>query len=397
VRPTLASLARTATELPSLLPELSDLRRSLEEFSGPLQRTLRGHVDEAFKAFRERAANVQLLTNYLCEVQSEVDRAHRRIFSPIDYEELLARAGLGRRWASLRDFPKAAKPAAFRAAKSCVTEIYKLQARQQRMMAERETRAAEIYSGLEADVAAGVAEAQRSPGRQDCWDELVALDKRLREAGRTLNDQQRSKLRAALDEGFKKVREARAAFAIEAGRRFAYYNDILGDILANLEETPTRESAFDAIDRLKPLRASLRQEKSLLRAQRAEINGTLSAASQAVEEIFERATAQSQVVVMRLSGELDVLERRAADASDWNTAFGLIGAHKQQSAAVREAQLSIAARKGLRLRLERIWEDISEKLQQLRFSRASENLDATIHRLEQQGWLLIVADVPRIT
>jgi hypothetical protein len=211
-----------------------------------------------------------------------------------------------------------------------------------------------------------------------------------------LSEEQLSRLRSSLDEGFKSVREARAAFAVEAGRRFAYYNDILGDVLANLEETPTRDAAFEAIDRLKPLRSSLREEKNLLRAQRAEINGTLSAASQAVEEIFEKATAQSQAVVTRLSGELDVLERQVADASDWSTAFGLIAGHKQQSAAIRGAQLSIAVRKELRLRLERIWEDLAEKLQQLRFGRATENLDATIRRLEQQGWLLIVNDVPKI-
>jgi hypothetical protein len=174
----LTRAVKNATELPPLLPELSELRRSLEEFSAPLQRTLRSHVEEAFRAFRERIANVQLLTDYIKEIELEIDRAHRRIFGQIDFEELLARAGVARRWASLRDFPEAAKASAFRAAKSCVAEIYKLQARQQRMMAERETRAAEIYRALESDVAAGVAEAQRAPGRQDCWDEIVALDKR---------------------------------------------------------------------------------------------------------------------------------------------------------------------------------------------------------------------------
>jgi hypothetical protein len=143
------------------------------------------------------------------------------------------------------------------------------------------------------------------------------------------------------------------------------------------------------------LRVALREEKKLLRAQRAEINGALNVASQAVEEIFERASAQSKAAATRVAADLDRLERQVNEASDWSSTFSLIASHKQQSAAVRDGQLSISDRKDLRLRLERIWEDIAEKLQQSRFSRASKNVDAAIRRLEQQGWLLVVSDVPR--
>lgn len=387
---------RQATELPQLLPELLDLRRSLEEFSAPVQQAQRPCLDEVFRAFRERARNAQLLTDYIRAIHAQIDRAHRRIFSPIDFEDLTTRVSVARRWATLRDFPDASRQVSLQAAKKCMAEIYKLEARQQRMMAERETRAAEIFDELETDVADGVGEAKASPGRQECWDELVVLDRRLREASGLLNDHQRIKLRTALDEGFQKVREARVAFAVEAVRRFAYYNDVLGDILASLEELPTRESAFGAIDRLKPLRASLREERGLLKAQRAEINSMLDAASQAVEEIFESASAESKASATRLSADLDRLERQANEASDWSSAFNLIASHKQQSGAVREARLSIADRKDLRLRLERIWEDVAERLQQFRFSRASENVDAAIRRLEQQGRLLLVTEVPKV-
>jgi polyribonucleotide nucleotidyltransferase len=132
------------------------------------------------------------------------------------------------------------------------------------------------------------------------------------------------------------------------------------------------------------------------RGRRAEINGTLSAASQAVEEIFERASSESKAATVRLTGEIDRLARLVSDAADWRSTFALIANHKQQSAAVRDGQLSITDRKELRSRLEAIWKDIAEKLQEFRFGRAAENIDATMRRLEQQGWLLFVNDVPRI-
>jgi hypothetical protein len=385
-----------AAELPSLLPEVLELRRSLDEFSPSAQRPLRAHVDGTFAAFRERARNTQLLADFLSAIRAEIDGHRRRILRNIDFEDLLRRAAVGKRWAALRDFPEQARPASARAAKACLTEIYKLQARQQRVMVERAARAADVFSELEADVATGVSEATASPGRQDCWDELVSLNRRIRESGAFLNEPQRAQLQATLDGGFQKVRAARAAFAVEAGQRFAYYNDVIGDILASLEESPNRDTAFSAIDRLKPLRADLRDEKKLLRAQRAEIVGGLNAASQAVEEIFEHASKESKAVAVRLIGELDRLARLVSDASDWNSTFALIASHKQQSAAVRDSQLSINDRRDLRLRLESMWEDIAEKLQQYRFGRAIESLDATIRRLEQHGWLLMVNTVPRI-
>ena len=56
---------RRATEIPSLLPEVLELRRSLDEFSPSTQRLLRTHVDATFAAFRGRAHDTQLLTDHL--------------------------------------------------------------------------------------------------------------------------------------------------------------------------------------------------------------------------------------------------------------------------------------------------------------------------------------------
>lgn len=391
----LAKAINGTENLPGVLPELGELRRSLEEFSPAIQRSHKLHVDEAFRAFRERAKAVGLLNAHFQEIRARIDKAHRRIYSPVDFEDLVARVDLGRRWARLRDFPDESRSSSLRMARTCSTELYKLQTRQRRMMAERETRGAEILRELETDVASSLAEAKATPGSQECWVELVALDQRLREATRFLNNDQLEQLRNALDEGFRRVKEARAAFAIEAGRRFAYYNDLLGEILADLEETPTKDAAFAAIDRLKPLRAQMREENSLLRGQRREIYGLFEVASQAVEEIFERASKESSAIASQLTEDIARFERQVGEASDWDTTFALVSLHKQQSAALRDARLSIAHRKEIRLQLEGIWEDIAEKLQQYRFSRASENIDAAVRRLEQRGWLLVVRDVPR--
>ena len=202
-----------------------------------------------------------------------------------------------------------------------------------------------------------------------------------------------SKLRTASQT----VRAARKAFAVEATKVFAQYNETLSDTLFGLEDEASKEAAFEAIERIKPIRTSLRVESRLLKRQRDELYALLTQISSSIDEVFEQANAKSAQDFNRLRAEMERFDGQIKAASNWQTANALTDTHKQLSAQIRDADLSMASRKECRAEMDRLFDDIKERLQAFRFTRTqSEDLDSMLARLERQGYLLTVDTVPNI-
>jgi hypothetical protein len=92
----------------------------------------------------------------------------------------------------------------------------------------------------------------------------------------------------------------------------------------------------------------------------------------------------------RLDGEIK-------NASNWQTANALFEKLKQLSAQIQATDLNIAARKECRAEIDRLFDDVKERLQAFRFTRAqTEDVDSMLARLERQGHLMFVRNVPRI-
>ena len=142
----------------------------------------------------------------------------------------------------------------------------------------------------------------------------------------------------------------------------------------------------------------MRTEARLLGGQRRELNGLLRAISCSIDEVFEKASAQSAQEFNRIKADIEELDGKIRSAASWQAASSLIDAHKALSAEIREGDLSIVGRKECRTEMDRLWEDLSERLRALRFTRTQTvDLDATLSHLERQGYLLFVDDVPSVT
>lgn len=387
----------TSVELRRTLSEISELARCIDEFTQDRQPELRRDIKRLNDTFARRASNVEALHELIRALLLDVDRAHRRIFSVIDFDALNARAEYAKEWLWLRDFPRANFEQTGQLVSRCFGDIRKLRFRQEKAKAERQARANEVAAELMTEVRDVLTEVGKNPGRPEVWQSLVDLDRAFREIGHLLTDAQRQPLSDAINSGFKSVREARAAFAAEAAKAFAQYNDALSDVLFALEEDATKNAAFEAIERIKPIRAELRNDTRLQRRQRDELYALVSQISSSIDEIFEQANAQAAKEFQHLRADIERLDGEVKDASNWQTANALIETHKQLSARIRDAQVKIAERKEFRAEMDRLWEEISERLRLFRSTRSqTEDLDAVFARLERQGYLMLITEAPSI-
>ena len=201
-----------------------------------------------------------------------------------------------------------------------------------------------------------------------------------------------------IDAGFQKIKAARAAFAAESAKVFAQYNETLSDTLFALEEAASKEAAFEAIECIKPVRTDLRAERRLLKRQRDELYALLAQISSSINEVFDQANVQAAHEFNRIRADMERLDGEIKNASNWQTANALFEKLKQLSTQIQATDLNIAARKECRAELDRLFDDVKERLQAFRFTRAqTEDVDSMLARLERQGHLMFVRDVPRTT
>ncbi len=380
-----------------VLDQLRELQRAVTEFTPQKQRELSPLIDELAKTFRQRAADALALRQLIRTILEDIDRAHRRIFASIDFDEFNKRASNAKQWLNLGNFPEGDGKQIGREIARCFGEVRKLRFRQEKMNAERQAKADELAAALRQEIAEVNAEVAASPGAQESWRSLIEMDGRLGENWRYLTDAHRQQLRDAIDAGFQKIRAARAAFAAEAAKIFAQYNEILSDTLFALEEEASKEAAFDAIERVKPVRNELKNDRRLLKKQRDELYALLSQISSSIEEIFNKADSQATQEFSRIRADMENLDDEIKNITNWQSANALFEKLKQLGAQIQSTDLRIVDRKECRAEMDRLFDEVKERLQEFRFSRAqAEDPDLMLARLERQGYLILVRDVPRI-
>jgi len=388
---------RTSIQLRQTLSELRELERAITEFTAQKQPELRKLIDGLVKTFRLRAADAVALRRLTERILDDINDAHRRIFSPIDFDGLNARVVSAKQWLDLGLFSDVDRQQLPKDIAGCFGEIRRLRFRQEKVRAERQAKADALANELHAEIAQVSAEASANPGSQESWRALVEMDGQLTEDWRFLTDSHRQALRREIDAGFEKIRAARVAFAAEAAKVFAQYNEILADALFTLEEDASKEAAFEAIERIKPVRRALKDEKRLLKRQRDELITLLRQISASIDEVFDQVNAQATQEYNRIRADIDRLDDEIKKASDWQTADALFEKCKQLSGQIQSTDLSIAARKECRAEIERLFEDVKERRQAFRFTRAqTEDVDSMLTRLERLGHLMFVRNVPRI-
>ena len=388
---------RSSNELQRTWSELRELDRGVNELMPQKRPELHKLIEDLQKTFRQRAADAAALQQLLQRFFDDVDRAKRRIFATIDFEGLNARAVSAQQWAGFGYMPAAELDRIRLQVRYCFAEIRKLRFRQEKAKEERQARAAEVASELAQEIQEVAARIPTESGRPETWQALEDIDRSLRESWHLLSDSQRQTLSEAIRTASQTVRAACKAFAVEATKVFAQYNETLSDTLFGLEDEASKEAAFEAIERIKPIRASLRAEARLLKRQRDELYALLTQISSSIDEVFEQANAKSAQDFNRLRAEMERLDGQIRAASNWQTANAFTETHKQLSAQIRDADLSMASRKECRAEMDRLWDEIKERLQAFRFSRTqTEDLDSLLGRLERQGYLLTVDTVPNI-
>ena len=256
-------------------------------------------------------------------ILDDVAKAHRRIFAPIDFDELNERAVKTKQWLNLGIFSETDRRQVAKEIGQRFAEIRRLRFRQEKAIAERQTKANELAAQLQHEIAEVDAEASANPGSQESWRALADMDGRSRENWHYLTDSQRQVLRQAIDVGFQKIKAARAAFAAESAKVFAQYNETLSDTLFALEEAASKEAAFEAIERIKPVRTDLRAEKRLLKRQRDELYALLAQISASINEVFDQANAQATHEFNRIRADMERLDGEIKNASNWQTANAL--------------------------------------------------------------------------
>jgi len=394
---TLEQQIQVSIDPAGILSEIVETIRCREDFTRGTRATVQSRIDKLFETFKSRVANVDLLRQCLDEMLSTITSYHRRIFSSIDFDELDRRITALKRWSSLRDFPAGHRTAVSKQISRCYAELRKLRFRQQQAKRDRQERAEMVAAELLLEVNDAKLKADSAPNKPETWQALVEVDKQYREALHLLDETQRTNLRNLIDSSFYKVRSERAAFAAEAARVFAHYNESLSNTLSSLEDEGSREAAFEAIERVKPIRTQLRDERRLMRVQRLELDGLLRAISASIDEIFEHADEKAAEEWEGIRADCERLAAQIQRASTWREARDLITLHKELSAGVRESQISIAARKECRSELDRLWGEIEERLHDTEGSRdRSEDINLLLSRLERQGYLVTVDEVPRI-
>ncbi|HIE01823.1 MAG TPA: hypothetical protein EYP59_16315 [Thiotrichaceae bacterium] len=391
------SITNTA-DFKGLQTEVTELERSIDDFSKHAHKQLISPIQQVKLTLHNRINDENALTAYINDINSQIDSYHRRIYSFIDFNELRQQAKLVKFWItnnSNNRFKPKNKGQFHQNVKAMYSEIGKLEWRQKKLRAERSTQA---YSTLLNEVKNGVNEAIAHPAKPDNWERLLDLKQQIKKA--YLEPNQKTELHSLLENGFKKVKQQRADFAAKASLIYASYNDELSNILAKLETEATREVAYEGIALVKPIRASLRGERGLLKVHQAELYALLENISSTINELFEQAKQTVSREYHQIRADIERLDEEIKKVKSTSLLDAVIQSHKRLQKSLNETQLPIALRKELRAEMDRLWsseQGISERMRTLKATRfVGQQLEETIRRLEQEGHLLFVNEVPKI-
>ena len=379
-----------------ILHQIRELEQSINEFFAPDRHVLISELSKTKSELRNKVNDESALLDLINGIHLDIDTYHKRIYYFIDFDNLHSRAALARRWCNHPYFTSRNKQDINNEVSSVFRGIYKLKWRQDKFLSERTEQNIERLNAL---IQESVQSAIRNPGNPNSWEQLVETKKQIAQS-HYLGERETDDLFNKLQVGFDRVRALRSEFAINSSIRFAVYNDELNNILMNLEQDGSRDSAFDAIAQVKPIRANLKEETALLRAHRTELYVTLDLISNTISSVFDNADRSEIRVINGIKSDLETLEQAISSCSNMSDLNQAIAKHKELYTRINSTNMSIFHRKDLRAELERLWTSdtgIAQKLRLLgkeRFSRVT--LEATIASLIDADRMAYVADVPYI-
>jgi hypothetical protein len=387
----------------SAFEELQQLKHSISDPESGLQVTDRERLEQRLKAvqrdFFTKLGDMGEIERNLALVDQQIVRAARNIRRYADFDAIEAQAKeIGFRVGKGR-FDPATRQGLIARVRTLYGRVAGLKRKRDAYLAERAASRDALFAELNELVVECQSVAQTHPGDHASWALLLDADRQLREAT-ILAKEQHDSLRRGLEVAFSRIKEERAKFAREASLLYAQFLDAIQNIQQPLERSspkPSREDAFEAIEAVKPLRARLRSEPKLLRAHREELFGALRVVSDAISEILDRASEEMQRNFVQFTRRLDALREEIRSIQQSNELQRAIDNHKALYADLRSKELSLEGRSECRSALEALWDDITAKRQEFGRSRFDpERVDATLIRLENQGYFVWMSGVPNV-
>jgi len=387
----------------STFEELQQLKHSISDPESGLQPTDRERLEQRLKAvqrdFFTKLGDMGEIERNLALIDQKIARAFRNIRRYADFDAIEAEAKeIGFRVGKGR-FDASTRQGLIARVRTLYGRVAGLKRKRDAYLAERAASRDALFAELNDLVVECQSVAQTLPGDHASWALLLDANQQLREAT-ILAKEQHDILRRGLEVAFSRIKEERAKFAREASLLYGQFLDAIQNILQPLERTspkPSREDAFEAIEAVKPLRARLRSEPKLLRAQREELFGALRVVSDAISEILDRASEEMQRNFVQFTRRLDALREEIRSVQQSNELQRVIDNHKALYADLRGKELSLEGRAECRSALEALWDDITGKRQEFGRSRFDpERVDATLVRLENQGYFVWMAGVPNV-
>lgn len=399
----------------SSIPAIEDVRAASEELKGlkgvisvgesPLRRRdaeqMAALLQAAERRLNERINDVGAVDARIGRQEQVITRAARNLRRVGSFDDLDEDARLLAFWVDLGRFASAAVKRGF---KERIDQLFRrirgLRRAREEYLKERAANAHKLAEELRELIQDACEQAQTDPGAPSAWRCLVEASRELQEAHLLRGAPEFAQLKAELDQGFQHVRAERARFAQQAAIAYAQYMQTISNVLMDLERTeppPGRGDALDAIEVVKPLRASLRSEARLLRDHRQEIFENLELVSQAIEEIFQQDDVRRQTHQEELEKEIDTLGGHAGTLTSGKEIGDLIERHRHLHESLRRNRLSIGGRRRCLEKLEWVWAQIMEAKARVVQPRLDPTrLDEWLDRLEQQGRFNWIRGVPSI-
>ena len=376
--------------------ELRQIERSIQDLPKKMQLEILKDIDNIKSVLFHKINNYEQLNAILEQINNQIALNFKRIKYHIKFDRLIEELDLTKKWIYCYQFNSEQKRTYRAKIFRFYNQIDNLKNIQAKRNAERAAISQELFEDLMIELTESTLEATSNPGNKENWQMLVDIDKRYHELLYQFNDAQKNELLTKINEGFSKIREIRKQFAIQSSIFYSYYNDELTNILNDLEENPSRDSALEAIERIKPLRNKFKTEKQLLASQKYEIKDLLSTISNTIDDVFEEAKLTENKKFNEILSSIERLEEMINhDISPSYSASIVL--HKQISKEINDRELSISNRKELRNIMDNIWSIISEKIRSKSVNRFNINcITDTIAQLEIAGYLLFSPQVPSI-
>lgn len=352
----------------------------------------------AHQALRTRIADSHEIDTQFTVIEGQMREARRRAgrFNEFD---ALDRAAKSLGW-RVGNSPTEIRNVFQSRIRSLYAGIRSLQARHDQIVREREASQAAAHEHLQEIINEAAVAAEQNPGSPIAWEELVDAQRQLKDTS-ILQAAQRQQLQALLDAAFQKVKAMRLAFAQRATIVFCSYTDAVQNIQEDLETSdppPTRAEAFDAIERIKPIRMQLRSEKELLRVHRNEINETLRAISNSIDEILDKASEEMERQRVLMQRRIEVLAAAIDNAGDAAAISSCLRSHRDLSSEILAATLPAEGRRACRSRMALLFDQLTDKREATGRNRFNaSNIEATLSRLETQGYFQWMKGAPRIS